>query len=95
MWEAVGQAISYGISSNRALGTSPLFGNIALAVFQIPFTWLIIMAVPKYRGDDRKKPRDPSRDVENKDIVPDDQEHDKGVEAHEMGPTTVATTVVK
>lgn len=98
MWEAVGQAISYGISSNASFGGNPMYSNLALIVVQFPFTWMIIRTVPKYRGDDLKRPSDHAADEENNRKIAD-QEPDadavKATEAHEMGPTTVSTTTVR
>lgn len=65
-WEACGQAMAYGISSDKTLGARPMWGNLAVCLFQIPFTWLIIRTVPDYRGDDLHRPADADRkDVED------------------------------
>jgi hypothetical protein len=64
-WEAVGQAISYGVSSRKELGNTPLYGVLVVIAVQVPFTWLVIRTVPLYRTDDIRKPVD----VENIDKV--------------------------
>lgn len=97
-WEAVGQAISYGVSSRKELGNTPLYGVLVVIAFQLPFTWLVIRTVPLYRTDDIRKPVD----VENADKVltgdqsyemadaPEDGDEDKDVKA--AGVTTVVET---
>lgn len=78
-WEAVGQAISYGVSSRRELGNTPLYGVLVVIAFQVPFTWLVIRSVPLYRADDRRKPAD----VENKEDAL------TGEQTYEMADATV------
>lgn len=76
-WEAVGQAISYGVSSRKELGNTPLYGVLVVIAFQLPFTWLVIRTVPLYRMDDTRRPVD----VENVDKV------GAGEQNYEMGDT--------
>jgi hypothetical protein len=64
-WEAVGQAIAYGISSDKTLGARPMWGDLAVCLFQVPFTWLIVRMVPKYREDDKHRP---AEEVDRKDV---------------------------
>ena len=93
MWEAVGQAISYGISSNRSLGSNPIISVIAVVCFQIPFTWFIIRDVPKYRADDLRYEADEQEAEQVKDgQVGDDGEGEKQVEA--VGAKTTTTAVL-
>lgn len=70
-WEAVGQAISYGVSSRRELANTPLYGVLVTTAFQIPFTWMIIRTVPLYRADDARRPAD----VENTNKNIDDTQN--------------------
>ena len=87
MWEAVGQATSYGISSNRSLGSNPIISVIAVVCFQIPFTWFIIRDVPKYRADDLRYEADEQEAEQVKD-----GEGEKQVEA--VGAKTTTTAVL-
>lgn len=97
-WEAVGQAISYGVSSRKELGNTPLYGVLVVIAFQVPFTWLVIRTVPMYRTDDVRKPVD----VENTDkVTTGDQNYemadvpedgDKDTDAKSTAVTTVAVT---
>jgi hypothetical protein len=74
-WEAVGQAISYGVSSRKELGNTPLYGVLVVIAVQVPFTWLVIRTVPLYRTDDIRKPVD----VENIDkVLTGDQNYEMG-----------------
>jgi hypothetical protein len=74
-WEAVGQAISYGVSSRKELGNNPLYGVLVVIAVQVPFTWLVIRTVPLYRTDDIRKPVD----VENIDkVLTGDQNYEMG-----------------
>lgn len=74
-WEAVGQAISYGVSSRKELGNTPLYGVLVVIAVQVPFTWLVIRTVPLYRTDDIRKPVD----VENiNKVLTGDQNYEMG-----------------
>jgi hypothetical protein len=59
------------------LGSGPLYGNLAVCVFQIPFTWLIIKGVPAYRGDDKHRPG--ADEVDRKDVEQGEEEQVKDV----------------
>jgi hypothetical protein len=92
-WEAVGQAISYGISSRKELGVSPFYGCLVVIAFQVPFTWLIIRTVPLYRSDDPRRPEDEHKDTETNKLETDSV---KGMElAGREGDKDEVHTVVR
>jgi hypothetical protein len=100
MWEAVGQAISYGISSNKALGSNPLISVIAVVCFQIPFTWFIIRSVPKYRADDLRyeaEEQHPEGDADDVQKVDGHGQLDgyEGEKQVEQGARTTTAEVLK
>lgn len=92
-WEAVGQAISYGVSSRKELGISPLYGCLVVIAFQAPFTWYIIRSVPLYRSDDHRRPEDEHKDTETNKLETDSV---KGMElAGREGDKDEVHTVVR
>ena len=93
MWEAVGQAISYGISSNKALGSNPLISVIAVVCFQFPFTWLIVRSVPKYRADDLRYEAEQEPETEEVQKIEGQDEGEKQVE--QVGARTATAEVLK